>query len=176
MEGHLGVILKEDFFWQGNAQSLFAIAQRQRHFAMMSLTSTVCHIGCDHKVVEHGIAGLWQFEWHTHIEGAIIVSHYLIAQNLIALATIVQGSSIPIATITPPPKSSTTRYLIFYLGTLHRHTGIRQGLTLHSEGVASLISLLHFREVYMERGTLVFLYAERVALVVCTEGESSRES
>ena len=67
---------------------------------------------------------------------------------------------------------------VFHLGTLHGHTGIGFGISLHLDGVAISVCLGDGGKFHLERWSFIFLHPERLALIgsICTNPEYTRES
>ena len=60
-----------------------------------------------------------------------------------------------------------------HLGTLYGYTSIAQGLGLCTYRVAILVRLVVFRELHLERGALIFLYAETGTGTTGTNGKKT---
>ena len=91
MDGSLGLVFLQNLLCETDAQSLFAVTQRQREFAAVGLTSRISDVGCHHKVVEHRITGLGHLQRHGDIKRTIVVCLSRTTIYLITLTTIVQG-------------------------------------------------------------------------------------
>ena len=129
---------------------------------MMGLTGGISHVGLHHKGEIHGTTihiVLWQTHGHQHLKGAVITSrcltfvHHLFGQSIAKIAT------LPIPGIAEPPEGYLTANGVLYLAILYGYTGITHGLTLCTDRIADLISLLIVFKLHLERRTLVFLHA-----------------
>ena len=130
-------------------------AQRQTHLAFMTLAADVRNHGRNREIKEAGDAHevvLLRFcnlQWDFHLKGSVLAGH-----GGICLYQLIGRTG------TPPPHLVSAGHLISYLGSLHRHSGIGLGCSLHHNGITPGISLVHLREGNLEGRTLVFLYSE----------------
>ena len=138
---------------------------------MTGLTGNIGDIGTHHETIEHRVTGLRHIEWQQGLKLTFIIGLGDTTIDLYPFLATTDHSSIPVTAVGPPPESGTAGDLVTDLRILHRHTGITHGHTFHSEGVACSIGLLDFREINMERRTLIFLYTDGVGLSVDTHRE-----
>ena len=176
MEGHHRFVVDEHLLLQVNTQRLFLVAQRQRELSAVGLAGTVCHVSSNHKLIIHRIVGLRHCQRHRHVKGTVHSRLSLTFGNLFTVVAVAKGGCLPIAAVRPPPEGSATNHLVLHLSPLHRHTGISHGVTLHRQRVTCGISLLHLRELDMERWALIFFHTDIMILTVHTDGIHARQT
>ena len=142
----------------------------------MCFASGIRHIGSDHKLIIHRILRLRHLQRHRHVEGTIDICDGLTLEDLVAVTSVTQGGSLPIAAVRPPPEGCATHHLITHLSPLNRHAGIGHSVALHRQCVASGIGLFHLREFDTERRTLILLHTDVMVLTVHTDAERSRQA
>ena len=176
VEGHLHVALAEHFFGQCDAEGRLAVAQWQRHLSLVGLAGLVGHVGGEHEVVEHGVAGLGQHHGHVGREHSLVVGHGLALGHGLVVRSGAEDAPAPVARVGHPPVGLAAHHLVLHLGTLYGHAGIAAGRATGHHGVAVFIVLGHAWNVHLEGWPLIFLHAERVRRVVGTQGEHARQS
>ena len=142
----------------------------------MGLACSIGHISLSHKGEVHGTAVqivLWQTHGHHHLKRAIVTSSGLAFVDDFLFQGIAEIAALPIPGIAKPPEGHLTTDGVFDLGILNRYTGIAHSLTLCTNGVTSLIGLLVFRELYLERRALVLLDADTGRTIIDTYCKTS---
>ena len=122
------------------------------------------------------MTGLRHLQRHFYFKRAVALGFGCTAKHLRPIVVVAQYGCIPVSAIRPPPESRTTLYRITYLGALNRYTGIAHCHTLYLQGIACSIGFFHLREVYVECGSLVFLYPDAMTLLIGLDGKSTRQS
>ena len=143
---------------------------------MVGLAGLVGDVGCEHEVIEHGVACLGQHQGHVGRELSMLVSRRLAFGYHLVVRAVADVAHVPVARIAHPPEGVTAHHLIPDGGSLYGHAGIAAGCAAGYDGVAVLIVLRHAGDVDLEGGPLVFLYAEGLALLVIDyDGERPRQ-
>ena len=156
VQNHVGQVARQ-------CRRLCTEGQTER--ARMALTAHIGNLCLSNEIEERSatghntvfiVVGIGHFHRHYHLERAVNVGHCL---------TLVEVVFVQIVLTPPAPESAMTAYVVFYLRSLHRHTGVSLGVCLHSYGVAGGILFLVIGELNFECGTFVFLnlYANAVA-------------
>ena len=147
--------------------------QRERHLSVMGLTSLIGHIGLYDEVIIHPV--LLRFFRHHHghqgFKTSLVIGHRIGLIQHILLQTSSSIALLPVARIAEPPIGHTALHCVVNLGSLHRHTGIAQGLGLGPDGIALLVRLLVLCKLHLKCWTLIFLDTEAHAAAVGTDGE-----
>ena len=176
LDGYLGLIVSYDLLWQIDCQRRLTIAKRQRQLTTAGLTSLVGHISRHHEIIESRIGTLRQYQRQVDDKLTFLIGHSLTMGNLVTIVSITHNSPIPVMAIGPPPEGRAAHDLIRHLTLLYRDTGITHRDTLHRQRITSSISRLHFRELHVERRTLILLNTDIVALVTHFHSEGTRQT
>ena len=141
----------------------------------MGLACHIGHIGLNHKVIEHSLVALVVWQQHGHLNGkcTVIARCGLCFVHHFFLQASTHVASLPIEGVGHPPVGYTALDGIMHFGTLYGHTGITQDFSLCSYRITTLIWLVVFRKLHLERGALVFLYAETGAGTTGTNGKTA---
>ena len=142
----------------------------------MGLASSIGHISLSHKGEVHGTAVqivLWQTHGHHHLKGTIVTSSGLAFVDDFLFQGIAEIAALPIPGVAEPPIGHLTTNGILHFGILNGYTSIAHSLTLCTNGVASLIRLLVFRELHLECWTFVLLDADAGRTIIDTYCKTS---
>ena len=141
----------------------------------MRFSCQIGHVGYHHEVIEQWVLGLGQHHWHLHLEGSVIGSNGLTRIDILVLRAVSIVATLPVAVVGNPPIGHAAFHLIFYVGSLYRHSCIGMGRSLNGECVAVFVVLLHLGEFHLEGGPFVFLHTERLRLGAHLNGETACE-
>ena len=147
--------------------------QRERHLSVMGLTALIGHVGFYDEVIIHSVLLCFFRQHHGHqgFKASLVIGHRI---SLIQHSFLQSASSIallPVARIAEPPIGHPALHGVVNLGSLHRHTGIAQGLGLGPDGIALLVRFLVLCKLHLKCWTLIFLDTEAHAAAVGTDGE-----
>ena len=141
----------------------------------MSLSCLVGDISHYDEIAEQRTPHLWHRHRHLHLKLSVGIGLCLIGIDLCIDVHLTERQQVPVAIVGHPPPCAATLHLIFYMGTLHWHTGIAACRSSDNQRVASMIVLLGLGNLHPECRTLVLLHLEECALATHADTEPTRQ-